>query len=83
MHKIGLSIEFLTKTPKFEKPLVQFVINWRIDHYTWEKTDKNDQLHQNNKPISSIKPNLNKIPNSGLIQALEILIYHKTPNWSN
>ena len=25
--KIGLSIEFLTKTPKFEKPLVQFVIN--------------------------------------------------------
>ena len=29
IHKIGLSIEFLTKkTPKFEKPLEQFVINW-------------------------------------------------------
>ena len=84
IHKIGLSIEFLTKkTPKFEKPLEQFVINWLIDHHTWEKTDKDDQLHQYNKPISSIKPIWNKIPNSGSIQALEILIYYKTPNWSN
>ena len=26
---------------------------------------------------------MNKIPNSGSIQALEILIFHKSPNWSN
>ena len=46
------------KNPQnFEKPLEQIVINWRIDHHTWEKTDKDDQLHQYNKPISSIKPN--------------------------
>ena len=44
------------KPQKFEKPLEQFVINWRIDHHTWEKTDKDDQLHQYNKSISSIKP---------------------------
>ena len=44
------------KPPKFEKPLKQFVINWRIDHLTWEKTDKHDQLYQYDKPISSIKP---------------------------
>ena len=43
------------KPQKFEKPLEQFVINWRIDHHTWEKIDKDDQLHEYNKPISSIK----------------------------
>ena len=41
---------------KFEKPLEQFEINWRIDHHTWEKIDKDDQLHKYNKSISSIKP---------------------------
>ena len=44
------------KPQKFEKPLEKFVINWRIAHHTWEKTDKDDQLYQYNKPISSIKP---------------------------
>ena len=33
------------KPQKFEKPLEQFEINWRIDHHTWEKIDKDDQLH--------------------------------------
>ena len=44
------------KPQKFEKPLEQFVTNWRIDHHTWEKTDKDDQFYQYNKPSSSIKP---------------------------
>ena len=56
IHKIGLSRVSNKKPQKFEEPLEQFVINWWIGHHTWEKTNKYDQLHQYNKPISSIKP---------------------------
>ena len=56
IHKIGLSRVSNKKPQKFEKPPEQFVINWWIDHHTWEKTDKDDQLHQYIKPIPSIKP---------------------------
>ena len=60
------------KNPQnFEKPLENFVTNWPIDHHTRQITQNNDQLHQFNKPILSIETNLNKIPNSGPIQALE------------
>ena len=68
---------------KFEKPLEKFVTNWPIDHHTRQITQKNDQLHQFNKPISSNLTKFNKIPKSGSIQALEFLIFHKTLNWSN
>ena len=77
-HKVS------NKNPKIlKKPLEKFVTNWPIDHHTRQITQNNDQLHQFNKPISSIETNLNKILNSGSIQALEFLIFHKSPNWSN
>ena len=35
-------------------PLDQFEKYWRIDHYTWYNNENNDQIHQFDKPISSI-----------------------------
>ena len=34
-HKIGLSIEFIAKTPKFENPFSDIQQFDKIDHYTW------------------------------------------------
>ena len=61
-HKIGLSIEFISKTPNFENPLSETSTIWSIDHYTRYITEYNDQIttqQANFITLSSIEQNLN------------------------
>ena len=73
------------KKPKKKKKLNHLNVFKDIDQLIITQVRKqfNDQLYQFNKPILSILTQLNKMPKSSSIQALGILIFHKTPNLSN
>ena len=73
------------KKPKKKKNLNHLNVFKDIDQLIITQVRKqfNDQLYQFNKPILSILTQLNKMPKSSSIQALGILIFHKTPNLSN